>query len=99
MNAPELAELNESVLDAATLDALVSDLQTHADVLDVLVKGAATQRTDGKPVPLTEAVEMMRAGSVRGVQVRYNWDGDEWRDTLFAVPGGVRLVRMKIDFR
>ncbi len=98
MSAAELADLNEAILDDATLSALVSDLHQHAEVLDVLVKGGATTRTDGKPVRLEDAVALLRAGSVRGVQVRYNWDGDEWRDTLFGTPAGVRIVRMRIDF-
>ncbi|MCA9494419.1 MAG: hypothetical protein KC621_31045 [Myxococcales bacterium] len=93
----ELPELQEGLLDDATLRTLLADLRDHATVLDVLVKGGPSElATLGENDP-TRVPELLRGG-VRGVQVRYAFDGAEWRDTLMPAPGGVRLVRMKIDF-
>ena len=93
-----LPDLQEAVLDDAVLSQLVADLETHATVLDVFLKGGATERTDARAVPLRDAVDALRARSVRAVQVRYRYDGDEWRDTLMGGPAGIRLVRMKVDW-
>jgi hypothetical protein len=89
--------LTGGLLDRATLDALERDLVACAHVLDVLVKGAPTLRADPEPVSLAEAFAALRGGHVRAVQVRYAYDGAEWRDTLVATPGGVRLVRARTE--
>ena len=90
-----VSDVHEAVIDDATLDALVSDLTTYAQVLDVLVKGAPTHRTNGQVVALQDAVAWLRDGSVRGIQVRYRYDECEWRDTWLATGAGIRLVRVK----
>ena len=89
----DLPELHTGELDRATFDALISDLIAHAEVLDVLVKGSAEQHSDGRPVPLLDAAAMLLRGAARGIQIRYRWDGAEWRDTLIAQGGRVRIVR------
>ena len=91
-----LPELHSSDLDAATLAALFDDLEAHAAVLDVLVKGGARQEASPVPVALREAQAMLASGRVRGVQVRYRWDGGEWRDTLLRTPTGTRVVCMRM---
>jgi hypothetical protein len=95
MAHPELAALHEALLDAATLDALCADLTVHADLLDVIVK-PGLGRAEPQPVGLAPAIAALKSGTTRGVQLRYRWDGAEWRDTLLAMPGGVRLVRMRM---
>lgn len=92
----ELPELHSGDLDAATLAALIDDLERHAVVLDVLVKGAPGEHVSPTPVPLREAWLQLISRTVRGVQVRYLWQGAEWRDTLMLVPGAVRVVRMRM---
>lgn len=91
-----LPELHGGELDHATLAALFDDLEVHADVLDVLVKGAPQGYAQDTPVSLRAAEAALRVGAVRGVQVRYRWDGAEWRDTLLRGPAGVRVVRMRM---
>ncbi len=95
MSDKPLPELQDTLLDAATLGQLFGDLATHARVLDVLTKGGATERTDGKPIGLDQAQRSLLAGDVRAVQIRYLFDQVEWRDTLMRVPGGIRLVRIQ----
>lgn len=91
-----LPDLHTGDLDADTLAALFDDLERHAGVLDVLVKGAAGAHASDAPVPLREAQAMLAAGRVRGVQIRYRWDGAEWRDTLLRLPHATRVVRMRM---
>ena len=91
-----LPELQDTILDVDTIHALVRDLTTVASVQDVLLKGGVRVRTDGRAVPLAEAVDALIAGEVFGVQVRYRYQDKEWRDTLMRAPAGVRLVRMEM---
>ncbi|MDP2316359.1 MAG: hypothetical protein Q8P41_25905 [Pseudomonadota bacterium] len=91
-----LPDLHTSDLDPAAFGALFDDLERHAEVLDVLVKGDAARRASDVPVPLREAQAMLAAGLVRGVQIRYRWDGAEWRDTLMRAPLAIRIVRMRM---
>lgn len=93
----DLPELQEGLLDATTLDALLADLRAHAMVLDVMVKGGPSDLAKGAESDLTRIPEIL-GGGARGVQIRYAFEGSEWRDTLMPAPGGVRLVRMKITF-
>lgn len=93
--APRLAELVHAELDTATLDALERDLATLTTVLDVQVKGAAATYAAGTGTALAEALAALRAGAVRGVQVRYAYQQDVWWDTLLRTPAGVRLVRRR----
>jgi hypothetical protein len=90
---PELPELSQAVLDDSTLQALVQDLSALTRILSVTTKGAAQTRAQAAPCSLQEAVEALRHREVRGVQVHYLWENQEWIDTLLAVPEGIRIVR------
>lgn len=91
-----LPDLHTSDLDPVTFAALFDDLERHAEVLDVLVKGDARGHASDLPVPLREAQAMLAGGLVRGVQIRYRWAGAEWRDTLLRLPIAMRVVRMRM---
>jgi len=93
-----LPDLQEAALDADTLAALVRDLETQTRILDVIVKGGAVQRADTSPTTLSGSVAQLLNGQVRGVQVRYEHAGSEWRDTLMRRDGGVRLVRIQMPW-
>jgi len=91
-----LPELNEGLLDAATLDQLFADLTDCAVGLEVRLKSGSARRAHAGTTTLTEAREALIAGRVRGAQVRYFWDGKAWIDTLIRVPDGVRICRMAV---
>ncbi len=91
----ELPELLDQVIDEPTLQALVADIEGLTQVFEVLVKGAAQARASGGPLSPSQAVDMLRAGQVRGVQIRYRHEGVEWMDTLMQTPQGTRVVRMR----
>jgi hypothetical protein len=35
-------------------------------------------------------------GELRGIQVRYRWNGAEWLDTLLGLDSVVRIVRTRL---
>ena len=89
-----MSPVYEGLLDGAAIEALVADLEGHADVLDVFVKGGARTATDAVDTPLRTAFAALRVGAA-AVQVRYRFAGAEWRDTLLPTAAGVRLVRVQ----
>jgi hypothetical protein len=95
MNLPDL---QQTTLDATTLDALFADLAAHAQVLSVVPKLTPNAMVVERVIKLAAAHAGLRDGTLRGVQVRYRFEGREWCDTLIAVPdGNARLVRMCTD--
>lgn len=89
--------VQQAVLDEATLDALFRDLAECTQVLAVVPKDAAQAMAADRAIGLADALPALRAGALRGVQVRYRWERKEWCDTLLATPAGVRLVRICSD--
>jgi hypothetical protein len=92
---PDLPILWKATLDDPMLDQLFTDLESAAEGLSVQVKGDPREYASTDPLTLDAARHRLRAGDVRGVQVRYRYDGREWTDTVLRVPGGYRLVRME----
>jgi hypothetical protein len=93
-----LPDLQQTALDAATLDALFTDLAAHAQVLSIVPKRAPNTMVEERGITLAVARDGLRDGTIRAVQVRYRFDHKEWCDTLLAAPGGAaRLVRICTD--
>lgn len=91
-----LPELSQGTLDAALLERLFTELASAAKVREVRVKGGATRMAERGAVPLSEALERLRAGEIRGVQVLYTFEGSSWCDTILAQEGAWRVCRMQI---
>ncbi len=95
----ELPDLHQGVIDHATLDQLVIDIETCTELLEVIPKyGADRQVAESEVMELRLAVSQLKDGALRGVQIRYIHEGSQWWDTLMATAQGVRLVRIKHDF-
>ncbi len=93
---PPLPQLTEGLLDPATLEQLFADLDACTEVLEVLTKQGPQDRVTGTGRPsLAEAHDLLLGGGVRGVQIRYRYQEEEWLDTLLVRPAGTRLVRMR----
>ncbi len=92
---PPLPELTQSELDGETLASLVQDLTSQTQIVEVLTKGGQCARADRTELTLEEAVTALCAGAVRGVQIRYLWQGAEWLDTLINNQGTIRIVRTR----
>jgi len=87
-------ELNDAVLGIEELSALFRDYRACATVVEILVKpGPGYVRTEARPT-LEQAEEFLRARSVRGVQIRYQFNSSIWCDTLMPIADGIRLVRI-----
>ena len=94
--ATALPELTQAVLDDATLDQLFVDLASLTQVLEVSAKYAERGYVapEASRLTLADARVLLARRAVRGVQIRYRYDGTEWWDTLMLTPAGVRIVRI-----
>lgn len=93
----EFPELTTADLDIDELSALFRDIVACTQLLDVLQKGGTEQHADPDPVGLEAAREALVGGSVRGLQIRYLYDGEEWRDTIIGMNGSFRLTRIAVS--
>ncbi|MBT9584361.1 hypothetical protein IV102_13545 [bacterium] len=93
----ELPPLTRSCLDAATLEALLDDLSSLTEILEVTVKGGQFDRSEKTCLALRPAVKALQAGLVRGVQIRYLWHQEQWLDTLLVGRDGIRIVRIQVS--
>lgn len=90
----ELPELTEAELDEAGLRALFRDLSAATTIEEIRCKQAPDRRADAAGTSADEALDGLLAGNVRGVQIRYRYDGQTWCDTVLATPRGHRVVRV-----
>lgn len=93
-----LPELNEAMLDSETLGRLFRDLSQCAEVVEVIPKFADRRMVEERRLTLEDARLLLESRAVRGVQVRYRYQGADWWDTLMVTGSGVRLVRIRHDF-
>ena len=92
----ELPELCEGELDPKLLAALVDDLTRLTHIHEILLKGGELSLAERSHLNLESAIQHLQEGRLRGVQVRYSWNGESWMDTLLRSPKGIRLVRMPV---
>lgn len=94
--APSLPPLQQALLDAATLQALFSDLALCTRLLSVHVRAPGAAR-GGQPdtCSLETARDGLLSGLLRSVQIRYAYENATWCDTLIAAPGGARIIRIR----
>lgn len=93
----ELPQLQQVELGDALLEALVLDLTELTDIQLVIPKAAAGYIVP-QVLPLSEGVQLLREGDLRGLQIRYLYEGDEWWDTLMNTGKGIRLTRIKQEY-
>lgn len=90
----KLAQLHQGHMDPMGVESLFRDLEACTEIVEISIKGGALHRAKATP-SLEQARNGLLGGRVRGVQIRYIFEGQEWWDTLIAQPPGARLVRMK----
>jgi X-X-X-Leu-X-X-Gly heptad repeat protein len=95
----DLPDLHLAVLDDASIDQLHADIAALTEVIDVLTKQGRRDYAADAAVTLDDGVAQLRSGAARCLQIRYHYDDAQWWDTLVAVPGGYRLVRVRHDFQ
>ncbi len=95
----KLPDLNTTLLDAAQVEQLLRDIELCAQITEIIPKFAARGHVpDTAAVTITQARELLAARSVRGLQLRYHYEGADWWDTLMLVGDQFRLVRIRHDF-
>ncbi len=96
-----LPDLQQSVLDPETLAQLFVDLASLTEILEVIPKASAAGYVpEHNNINLDEAREMLLSSSIRGLQIRYRYQGSQWWDTLLPDPNSsnFRIVRIQHDF-
>ena len=94
-----LPELTESLLGADQLADLFRDIGALTQVVEIIPKqGPRDYVDDSKSLDLESARDRLLDGTFRGLQIRYQYDGGLWWDTLIRVPDGIRIVRIRHDF-
>jgi len=96
---PKLADLNQATLDWPGVETLLRDIEACTQVTEIIPKFAAQGYVpDSETVTLDIARRMLSGRSVRGLQIRYHYEGADWWDTLMVVGLQYRLVRIRHDF-
>lgn len=90
-----LPPVEEGLLNAAGVRALLDDVEACTTLLEVRLKGARQERAG--TADLAAARQALLLGQARGVQLRYRHDGGTWCDTLLATPAGWRVIRICQD--
>jgi hypothetical protein len=98
IETPKLAELQDAILDAETLERLFRDLELCTKILGVTPRRARNQMVPNVNVTLSDAKVLLASGAISGLQIRYLYEDVEWWDTLIRMQQGVRLVRIRHQF-
>jgi hypothetical protein len=94
-DGPAVPMMVEGILDAATLEQYLTDLDKHAESVSLRVKGGSMENSSGIATDLSTAIRDLGAGQIRALQINYVFNGDSWTDSLFATTNGVRVVRCR----
>lgn len=92
-DGPAIPEMREAILTVDDVRELVADLRAHACVTGTLCRAGTRRQTPPDHIPLEAAIEQLFARTVTAIQIRYQFSGHDWTDTLLHSPAGIRLVR------
>ena len=96
---PALPELRASALDLAEVERLLNDIEACAQITEIIPKQSAQgYAPETGSLTLDDARQLLRARTVRGLQIRYRHDGADWWDTLMVAGENFRLVRVRHEF-
>lgn len=88
----------EATLSTSDLDDLFRDLTACAELQHVTVKREPGQRFANPTAPdLAAARALLDQPQTHAVQLRYNYDGAYWIDTVLRAPSGFHLRRIRLD--
>ena len=93
-DAAQLAELQQALLDDATLDALLGDVDALCEIEAITFKASAESYADAAA---SSSIAAVRPALARGaaVQLRYSYRGERWCDTLLPGMTETLLVRIR----
>lgn len=97
MNDPQNPDPTPDVLHAdwsvEQVERLFSDLQAGAKVHHVQVRTSAPQSANDRATTLADAKSLWLSGEAKAIQIRYDYGGESWCDTLMVLPDTIRVVR------
>lgn len=91
---PALPELYQTQMNVEGLQALFTDIKHCTRVVEVMVKHHPQAYVPEGTVSFEAAREMLLAGDVRGLQVRYVYEGQYWWDTILRRGEGFFVTRI-----
>lgn len=96
---PELPALHATTLEFAQVEQLLTDIEVCTELQEILPKYAAQGHVlETGQVTLAQARELLSTRAVRGLQLRYRYEGADWWDTLMQDGDRYRIVRIRHDF-
>jgi hypothetical protein len=96
-DGPPVPLMVEGVIDADTLRHMFAELVAAATVLGIREKGDPAAYSEAEALTTETAMVRLLSGAARAVQLRYQFGGHEWADTILVLPGGFRVVRCRFD--
>lgn len=96
---PPLPTLYEAQLDAAQVKDLFTDLEHGAQIHEVRTKHGGTTRSKLGAADLPSLSAQLWGSERQSLQIIYTHKGRTWIDTLMRTTEGVKLVRMRHEFR
>lgn len=87
-----LPEILQAEWDRDQLIALFSDLDAGAEVRHVQLR---TESLDSA-VTLAEARDAFLSGQARAIQVRYEFEGELWSDTILPGDPTTKIIRSRL---
>ncbi len=94
---PTLPQLHQSRLTPEMLHALFRDLESCTEVLAVMPKAGPGYVTP-TDIGLKEGEALLTNGQVRGLQIRYRYQNEEWWDTLIVRDDQIYITRIQQNF-
>lgn len=94
-NDQPLPEMNDAVLGEEELVALFRDYNACASGVEIQIKSGPGLVGNHPRPSLEEARQLLLERRVRGLQLRYAFDGGQWCDTLMSTNSGIRLIRIR----
>ena len=92
-------EVLEAQWDHEQVNALFRDLDQGAEILHVQVRAtsiAGPKATPDRAVTLSEAHQLFQDGVTKAIQIRYEFGGQTWCDTLMVEPEAVKIIRTEL---
>lgn len=93
----KLPDLQNTLLDPLVLEQLFRDIQTCTEIIEIIPKFSAGY-VGQTSATLEEARGLLLSKQARAVQIRYQYEGAQWWDTIMAVQDQFRLVRIQHNF-
>lgn len=94
---PTLPELHQTILTPETVRDLFADLKACTEVFAVMPKAGPGYVTP-EDIGLTEGEALLVEGALRGLQIRYRYQNEEWWDTLINRDGQIHITRIQQNF-